>query len=229
MVLGGFVGGFGWFWVVLGRFGWFRVLVTTIRIYIFTRIRSTAKTKLNYVADIVLDRKHTPYTPQSFPKSFALAIIAYRFLGSIISNFLIFQGQDNERHPFYVRSNWVPPVQPSVALETFLEEVKVELADIQLSKPKHNLPYNERMAIRELKGNSEINIKKADKGTTTVIMNKQDKIREGQEQLDNRTHYLLLDIPMAESTQERVQRIIDTLYREKHIDDITKKMAVSDT
>ena len=29
MVLGGFVGGFGWFWVVLGRFGWFRVLVTT--------------------------------------------------------------------------------------------------------------------------------------------------------------------------------------------------------
>ena len=28
MVLGGFVGGFGWFWVVLGGFGWFRVLVT---------------------------------------------------------------------------------------------------------------------------------------------------------------------------------------------------------
>ena len=54
------------------------------------------------------------------------------------------------------------------------------------------------MAIRELKGNSEINIKKADTGTTTVIMNKQDKIREGQEQLDNRTHYLLLDIPMAD-------------------------------
>ena len=25
----GFVGDFGWFWVVLGRFGWFRVLVTT--------------------------------------------------------------------------------------------------------------------------------------------------------------------------------------------------------
>ena len=29
MVLAGFVGGFGWFWVVLGGFGWFRVLVTT--------------------------------------------------------------------------------------------------------------------------------------------------------------------------------------------------------
>ena len=29
MVLGGFVGGFGWFWMVLGGFGWFSVLVTT--------------------------------------------------------------------------------------------------------------------------------------------------------------------------------------------------------
>ena len=29
MVLGDFVGGFGWFWMVLGGFWWFRVLVTT--------------------------------------------------------------------------------------------------------------------------------------------------------------------------------------------------------
>ena len=53
--------------------------IVDIRIYIFTRIRSAAKTKLNYVADIVLDRKDTPYTPQSIPKSFALAIIAVSY------------------------------------------------------------------------------------------------------------------------------------------------------
>ena len=29
MVLGGFVGGCRWFWMVLGGFGWFHVLVTT--------------------------------------------------------------------------------------------------------------------------------------------------------------------------------------------------------
>ena len=27
MVLAGFVGGFGWFWLVLGRFGWFWVVL----------------------------------------------------------------------------------------------------------------------------------------------------------------------------------------------------------
>ena len=90
-------------------------------------------------------------------------------------------------HPFYVKSNWEPPVQPSVALETFLEEVKTELAEVQIKKPKNNLPFNERKAIIASKTNSEINIKKADKGTTTVIMSKQDKIREGQTQLDDRT------------------------------------------
>ena len=58
--------------------------IVDIRIYIFTRILSTAKTKLNYVADIVLDRKDTPYTPQSIAKSFALATIGCRFLGSTI-------------------------------------------------------------------------------------------------------------------------------------------------
>ena len=59
--------------------------IVDIRIYIFTRIRSAAKTKLNYVADI--DRKDTPYTPRSIPKSFALAIIGCHFLGSVISKF----------------------------------------------------------------------------------------------------------------------------------------------
>jgi len=37
----------------------------------------------------------------------------------------IFHGEDNEPHPFHVKSNWIPPVQQSVALESYLEEVKV--------------------------------------------------------------------------------------------------------
>jgi len=36
------------------------------------------------------------------------------------------------------------------------------------------------MNSKQSKNNHEVNIKKADKGSTTVIMNKQDKIAEGQ-------------------------------------------------
>ena len=42
----------------------------------------------------------------------------------------IYHGEDKEPHPFHVKSTWNPPVQPSVALESYLEEVKIQLAEI---------------------------------------------------------------------------------------------------
>ena len=82
----------------------------------------------------------------------------------------IFFGEDNEPHPFHVKSNrCIPPVQPSVALESYLEEVKVQLAEIQLTKPKDNLPNTERKALKTLRENPNINLKKADKVTRTVV------------------------------------------------------------
>ena len=33
----------------------------------------------------------------------------------------VFHGKNKEIHPFYVKSNWNPPVQPSVGLERYLE------------------------------------------------------------------------------------------------------------
>ena len=83
----------------------------------------------------------------------------------------IYHGKDKNIHPFYVKSNWEPPVQ--------------QLAHTPITKAISNLPLNERKAITELKNNSEINVKKADKGTTTVIMNKLDKTQEGQTLLDD--------------------------------------------
>ena len=97
----------------------------------------------------------------------------------------IFHGTDKEPHPFHVKSDWDPPVQPSVALETFLEEVKFELASIKLNRPKDNLSQGERKALKELSRDKNIVIKKADKGTTTVIMNRTDKLSEDQVQIDD--------------------------------------------
>ena len=45
----------------------------------------------------------------------------------------IFHGQDKEPHPFHVKSNWEPPIQPSFTLESYLEEVKTELAEVKIS------------------------------------------------------------------------------------------------
>ena len=56
----------------------------------------------------------------------------------------ICHGENSDLHPFHVKSDWIPPIQPSVTLESYLEEVKISLANIQVRRPKDNLPHGER-------------------------------------------------------------------------------------
>ena len=42
----------------------------------------------------------------------------------------IYHDQNTEQQPFHVKSSWIPPIQRSVALETYLEEVKIKLAEL---------------------------------------------------------------------------------------------------
>ena len=63
----------------------------------------------------------------------------------------------------------------------------------------------------------------ADKGTTTVIMNEQGKIREGQILLDEKEKYKLLSSPVALETSQKAKEIINALHHGDHIDVMTKK------
>ena len=65
-----------------------------------------------------------------------------------------------------------------MALEPFLEEVKLELAEIQFKKPKPNITPGELQALKQLSRDKTIILKKADKGTTSVMMSKESKINE---------------------------------------------------
>ena len=66
--------------------------------------------------------------------------------------------------------------------------------------------------VKTLKGDEQINLKKADKGTNTVVMTKEDKLNEGQIQLNVREHYSPLKSPMVEETGKRVLDLINELY-----------------
>ena len=129
----------------------------------------------------------------------------------------IFHGNDKELQPFHVKSDWDPLVQPSVVLETFLQEVKFDLASSKLNRPKDNLTLGERSALKELSRDKNIVLKKADKGTTTVIMNKKDKLNEGQVQLDDIHNYRPLDKPIVTTMTKKVHRLIQSLLQEGHI------------
>ena len=118
----------------------------------------------------------------------------------------IYYSKEREPHPFHVKSDSNPPVQSSVALETFLEEVKVELTEIQFKKPKPNLAPGELQALKQLSRDKTIILKKADKGATSVMMNKESKINEGLALLNEKNNYQPLTQPMVETTTRKKLR-----------------------
>ena len=126
-------------------------------------------------------------------------------------------------HPFYVRSNWQPPPQSSVALENYLEQTKLEIANITFTNVKDNLSANQRLALKTLKSNSEVNLKKADKGSTTVVMDTAQKIEEGLEQVSDERFYRPLVEPIVSQTAAKVKIIVNTLFANGHIDKMTYK------
>ena len=85
------------------------------------------------------------------------------------------------------------------------------------------MPFEERKPITDLRSNSDIVIKNADKGSTTVIMNTKDKTQEGQVLLDNKNNYTPLTAPMVEETARKMRVVIDDLHQGNHIDTMTKK------
>ena len=95
-----------------------------------------------------------------------------------------------------------------------LYEANIKIVNI--TKPKNKLSP-------DLKNNTKINIRKADKGTTSVFMSQTDTINEGQFQLDNVERYRPLAEPMVEETSRKVQQLITALHNEHHVDEMTKK------
>ena len=87
--------------------------------------------------------------------------------------------------------------------------------------PRNNLTPNERKALKELCNNKDIIIKPADKGSAVVIMQREDYLREGYEQLSDPKFYRKLEHePTADFHKEirifleciKTQRLI-SLYK----------------
>ena len=70
-----------------------------------------------------------------------------------------------------------------MALESYLERTNLRLPPSLFQTKKDNLSTRQREALKILSRNKEINLKKAEKGTTTVVMDTRQKIQEGLEQV----------------------------------------------
>ncbi|XP_062621124.1 uncharacterized protein LOC134282739 [Saccostrea cucullata] len=93
---------------------------------------------------------------------------------------------DLEEHKLYKpKSDWEPAPGKCGALESYIDAVESDIEKL-LSMPDKtpdNLSKEERSALQSLKNRDDIVIKKADKGSTVVVMDKETYMAEAQRQL----------------------------------------------
>lgn len=87
----------------------------------------------------------------------------------------------------------------------------------KLSTPKDNLSEAERKALSSLTNNNSIIIRKADKGSTTVLLNKADYVSEALHQINNSKFYERLDPSVRLDTKKLIQTQLYSLRRKGFI------------
>lgn len=122
---------------------------------------------------------------------------------------------------FLEKSEWEPEPQLIPAkIHESIQEIEDQVSQISLKNSASNLTKNEKIALKKLKNDPQIIIKPADKGSATVIMDRQDYLAEGHRQLSNTMHYRKIGEPVHPAIKNKVNTILKNL---SHKRTITKK------
>ena len=132
-------------------------------------------------------------------------------------------------HPLRVNSGY----QPSNAcnpIEQYISNTKETLLHMDIRKTTNNMPKEERAALRALKNNPDIIIKKADNNSNIVILNREDYLEEGYTQLNNGIHYEPVNTANTTEIQDEIRGITEELRKLGQIDKETYKyLTLTDT
>ena len=104
-----------------------------------------------------------------------------------------FQHNRPKKRRFKPRSNYIPPLSTSKWLEDYIYALKIEATKLKPRKTRNNLSQRQRIALRKLRKRKDIIIKKADKGSTVVIQDRQEYINTGLEHLSDKDTYSELE------------------------------------
>ena len=81
-------------------------------------------------------------------------------------------------NPFHVKSTWTPPQHRDTALDAFITAVESDILNLTPKPVRDNLTTRECHALKQLRQRNDIIIKAADKGSGTVIMDRDWYINE---------------------------------------------------
>ena len=118
------------------------------------------------------------------------------------------------------KSNWNPPEKNlDPPLLTCIENFTDEIENLNVLSEVRNLPRSEFDILKRLSQNRNLVIKKADKGSATVIMDKKHYLTEGYRQLNNPLHYKRIPQPLYPEIAPKMVNILKKMKDESHITD----------
>jgi hypothetical protein len=122
---------------------------------------------------------------------------------------------DNPHKKFREKSEWTPS-DKHLDDETLgkLSELIVDVNKIELKQIGKNMNKVDYRALKSLRNRKDIVIKPADKGSSTIILNKSDYISEAMRQLSDSSYYKKLTKPVYPN----ISAILHELVQEKLID-----------
>lgn len=131
---------------------------------------------------------------------------------------------DYKKLPFTGKSDWEPP-DKGIPEKVFdiLNELDQKVQNVNIVKDRDNLCPSQINALKTLKNKKHIIIKKADKGSAIVIMNRNDYLFEAERQLNNERHYTKIEEPVFPETAKRYTEILNSLEEQKIL--MPKQMA----
>ena len=128
-----------------------------------------------------------------------------------------FQHNRPKKRRFNPQTNYIPPISTSGCLEDYKYALKIEATKLKPRKTRNNLSQRQRIALRKLRKWNDI-IKKADKGSTVVIQDRQEYIDTGLEHLSDKNTYSELEEDQTKQVAEEVTQTVRAMYQEGHID-----------
>lgn len=126
---------------------------------------------------------------------------------------------DVERLPFLNKSNWTPKIETIFSpISKLIRNNYRTVAHLSFSLlDRDNLIQDQRLALAQLKNNTEIIIKPADKGSAVVVLDKQQYLLEARRQLDNTNHYVRLPHSIQNQTQSLLIDVFQKLQNGGYI------------
>ena len=128
---------------------------------------------------------------------------------------------------FKKKSTWCPKPNDH-SLNGFIEKVSNDLStfdpDISASK---NLSFEENNALKDLKGNPDIVIKKADKSSSIVVMNKGDYVKEAKRQLSDEKFYRETMSDYTKEFNDHINQLLENLKSNEAISEELHKCLVT--